>query len=444
MDDLSEDWPSQPPSLNASQNTKPPGSSASKIPRPQTSRGSSLASRNTSRTTSNNSQRRRSILGERFVAPNSINHNPRTGKKGTIRRSLSAGSVDSNVIYSTVEVRSQPVSPEKNRDENETPQWKKRLLHGDGVYGQQKDLFGPTGIQSLFQKPQETPEKQRKTTNLSFLKHLETIPSSPPASYLRMGSFNNSSLGRRASNLDILDEADENSRQSSRQSNRTQTVLRLDPVEDSLFNDQGGLEESSSVSISPDRSRNPSLALGVRSLAKKARDPSAQSLNDSFSAVFISKHNTANGGIAYAPIDMSRSELVERLARLGMSSGSNSLEELGEESEIAQDLPSVAQSEDLPTDLPVGTPDLVSIGEFVTVKRGGFSEEGSFRRRPLSPSPLRREARLMEDSQQVDNSILQPFLFSSMFLACFLFIVSECSQDFRHGTFRCKGWSQHS
>jgi len=47
------------------------------------------------------------------------------------------------------------------------------------------------------------------------------------------------------------------------------------------------------------------------------------------------------------------------------------------------------QSENLPEDLPAGTPEVVSIGEFVSTRRGGLSPDGSFLRRPLSPSPLR-------------------------------------------------------
>lgn len=409
LDDLSEDWPSQPPSLNVSQTSKALNSSISKIPRPSRFSGtSSVASRKSSRNVTNGSQLRRSILGERSVAPNSINHNPSTSKKGSNRTSVSSGSVQSNVIYSTVEVRSQPASPVKNRDENLTPEWKRRLLQGDGGYGQQKDLFGPTGIQSLFQKPQETPEKQRKTTNLSFLKHLETIPSSPPASFMRMGSLDDSFVDRRKSSLDVLAEDDE-TRLSSRQSNRQETVEPLDDVDDtnSVVHHEEQEQECSVASMSLDRSRKPSMTLRAQSLSKRTRDASAQSVNDSFSAVFISKHNTADGGIAYAPIDMSRSELVEQLARLGMSNCSGSQGE--DESNAALDEPSVAQSEELPTDLPVGTPDMISMGEFVTTRRGGYSQDGSFRRRPLSPSPLRKGSKLVDSSEEVFNTTEQGF-----------------------------------
>jgi hypothetical protein len=319
-------------------------------------------------------------------------------------------------MYSTVEVRSQPASPEKVHEQGLTPEWKKRLLQGDIGYGQQKDLFGPSGIQSLFQKPSEKPENQKKSNNLSFLKHLETIPSSPPGIPRPMPSSISidASITQRFGNLDILDEAEEH-RDFSQQhiSPSRSNAHQQDDIEQSQSeaNDLSKAE-SSLDSPAPEPARQRITSLGVESGATQSRQTSGQSHNDSFSAVYISKHNTADGGIAYAPIDMSRSELAEQLALLAMSNnsqGSQQPKESSKTEDLVPEDPSVAHSEDLPTDLPVGTPDLISIGEFVTVRRGGYSDDGSFRRRPLSPSPLRKGSRSgieFSTVQETEESIL--------------------------------------
>jgi hypothetical protein len=45
------------------------------------------------------------------------------------------------------------------------------------------------------------------------------------------------------------------------------------------------------------------------------------------------------------------------------------------------------QDESLPEGLPAGTPDMADVGKFVEFRRGGYSQEGSFRHRKLSSSP---------------------------------------------------------
>jgi protein NUD1 len=320
-------------------------------------------------------------------------------------------------------VKSQPPSPEKVYDQAATPEWKRRLLQGDRGYGDQTELFGPTGIQNLFAKPPEKVENQ-KPKNLSFLKHLDTIPSSPPWQPSSMASEStDDSITQKFTSLNVVDETEEIDRASSRQSSRMQTVtaFRIDEGVNPRNSDADTLQNdrSESKSPSPDGSKAPRPAVAAAVLAKSSRDPSAQSNNDSFSAVFISKHNTADGGIAYAPIDLSRSELAERLAQIGASNTSICSQSKNEKSdEVVPEEPSVAQSEDLPTDLPMGTPDLVSLGEFVTVKRGGFSDDGSFRRRPLSPSPLRRESRSHLEHSTVDVTIEESVEVSGKFLDC--------------------------
>lgn len=128
-----------------------------------------------------------------------------------------------------------------------------------------------------------------------------------------------------------------------------------------------------------------------------------------FSPVFISKHHDAAGSVKYAALDISKTELEEQLQR-----HRESLQQSLQHSQQQQQPPVIEQreglssdpSDALPDDLPTGTPDVLPLGDFVNVRRGGFSAEGSFRRRPLSPSPLVRPPTVNVVNSQTQHSII--------------------------------------
>ncbi|KAF2667672.1 hypothetical protein BT63DRAFT_441270 [Microthyrium microscopicum] len=409
LDDLSEDWPSQPPSLAASQSSRQLGSSTSRIPRSIRGSGAQLHTGKSLRRSTNGSinvsQRRTSALSERTSSRENIipatDTAPRLSKPkklSSFRRSLSAESAQSAAMYETVEKKAFTPSPKKVQNTDETPEWRRRLLMGERGLDQ-TDLFAPSKIESLFQKPPPVEDKQQRTRGLSFLKGLETIPSSPPWQPTGMLSF--ASMDQVAEEedeevgtLDPVQESDELSRASSRQAGSViinhNTGVEQQAEDDDVFTD--GASSLGSM-VKPMRRGKHSAAYS-NTLSKRSRQSSAQSANsnyDSFSAVFIGKHQTADGGVTYAPIDMSTNELAERLAHMGMS---NTSEQVQRKVSIRSSRPlseSPVKSDDLPDDLPAGTPDMISIGEFVTTKRGGFADDSSFMHRPLSPSPTKAD-----------------------------------------------------
>ena len=226
-------------------------------------------------------------------------------------------------------------------------------------------------------------QEKSKPKNLSFLKHIETLPSSPPWPSSSTGAGNDTSMLEQCSDnrfdsrhaesfsreckVDKADTHNEDSIHPSSENNHYQL--------DAGFTSEHGDRVSALGSIRPLRHSKqvPSLTLLKRSRQSSAYSQSQESLSDSFSAVYISKHNTTDGGIAYAPIDMSRSELAERLAQLGMSHTSQSVSRRSPSAESSPDrqvskvdLSFSGVQSDLPDNLPGGTPSLVSIGEFVT------------------------------------------------------------------------------
>ena len=225
LDDLSEDWISQPASSSS-----PPRSQDADAERPghRDSPGqASSPSHNSLKTSLYVSQRRRSALTERSANQDNVRlpsipeQEPGKGtRRGLARRSLSAESTESVllgsvIVHTQVERKSVSVSPPKSRKAGDTPEWKKRLLNGEMGYGDQKDLFSPHGIESIFQKPPPPPRKEsfkEGCLGLSFLKSVESLPSSPPlwpsepdASY---GSPTKSAIGT-MHGLEAVDEEEE-------------------------------------------------------------------------------------------------------------------------------------------------------------------------------------------------------------------------------------------
>ena len=122
------------------------------------------------------------------------------------------------------------------------------------------------------------------------------------------------------------------------------------------------------------------------------------SRNEKFSPVFVSRHNTVDGRVDYAALDVSHQHLKQPTGRLTLqesvrpSTGSSDHDVQYGQSDNREDSASPERrthdwtSQSLPDDLSTSTEVFASKGGFITVRRGGYSDEGSFRRRPLSPS----------------------------------------------------------
>ena len=189
----------------------------------------------------------------------------------------------------------------------------------------QQDLFNPVvALEGIFQKPLGEESSSPNRQSFSFYNDLSHMPSSPPPWPIKA--------------LTSGQDADTPAHHSSRDSTR---------VSAKEGDDWLGFQ-SSPTGSAPRKSQNeasdedcnetdaPSgLGRATQLSSPSAPPPSSSSGSAGFSPVFISKHNTVDGRVDYAALD--------------------------------------------PAALP-------KLGSHVNVGRGGHSDDGSFRHRPLSPS----------------------------------------------------------
>jgi len=98
--------------------------------------------------------------------------------------------------------------------------------------------------------------------------------------------------------------------------------------------------------------------------------------NEKLSPIYIARHNTVDGKIDYAALNLPPAELKRRLDIIRESTPAQSSQSQNETSDF------------LPVDTTTGTDDFAHNGRFVNLRRGGQSQEGSFQKRMLSPSSL--------------------------------------------------------
>ena len=277
-------------------------------------------------------------------------------------RSLSAVSADSVIHYATVERNICNRDAQGDIKTQTTPEWKRRLLKGEVGYGGQPDLFSPMGLECIFQKPSGTLPGRLKSSNkrLQLRIGLDAIPSSPPPWPLRRSKDGTTDVPLAQDQSGPIDS-----------SNPFRSIERHNTPLDGQYRtslDHGGTVAGASRTVS-----------GQLELE-----------NECFSPVVISASNTVgkchegSGGFC------EKTATADALPPLGTSvnrcEGGEPLSIIAPEDSTFSRFP----EDSLPEDLPAGTPDVVDIGGFVCTKRGGYSADGSFRQRPLSPSPKSR------------------------------------------------------
>jgi hypothetical protein len=304
--------------------------------------------------------KRRSILAERSLSENNIAPEASCAISPSISHSISFLSQGSG-MYGTVAHNTVAKSPVKEAGSQNTPEWRRRLVKGELGYGDQTDLFGNTGLQNIFQKPTTSPpeEPQSPKRKLDFLKGMTAISSSPPAWPAPKQALDESSHAE-------LEPGNE--RQDS-------------PQDDSIPE-----PEDSSVIRAPRSASH-----------EEPRTVSGQIEfeNESFSPVYLTTNlkigQSTTSTTTVSPVPNFRgSELANRLRQIG-SPPPSQYQSIAEESTLSHTREDSSfarlQDESLPEGLPAGTPDMADVGRFVEFRRGGYSQEGSFRHRKLSSSP---------------------------------------------------------
>ena len=397
VDTLSEDWPSQPPSEcsdsikqspSAQGNSSPiTNASQSRIPRYKyrstSAQGPKDAAISRKMISGSSAKSLKNGLSEMTSSTLNASHQQPANGRSNLRSPnpgtrLQGKRHNSTGLQPTDTVQHK-LSPLKHENIHATPEWKRRVLKGNIGPGEQADLFGPIGLENIFRSPtinSKALPKQRKGRKVEVAS-VEDYPSSPPQypSAVRTAP--------RAESGDL---------------ERMQSIsmVQMDILE------EGGRSLKPIIGVTDKkRSAEASGSIQSGSIVVHSRVPRIQSEDRDEQISEIYTHpNTVDGCIHYAAIDGSMRRLHSQMDKLRLQQqnfpGSRSSDdgisyaETGaqEDSLLPGSQRSDITSHSLPEDLSTSTEVFASNGGFINVRRGGYSNEGSFRRRALSPSSL--------------------------------------------------------
>ena len=311
-----------------------------------------------------------------------------------------------------------------------TPEWKRRLGGNTGS-GDQPNLFSPIALQSVFKPPTvKATEKRKKQTSYQSCT-IEDLPSSPPTNPTEPGRSvtHTDGVGQKGprsrdnpgeaadtpkhvtqqgnlASIGDLWSGDKTQEQGFTESTSASTSILPQETEQDTLPDGGrkGLSPknsraTTSRAIGPEQRRQDPLSLDAPTLSERSRVTSGQTedCNEGLSPFYVSRQHTVDGRIDYAAvIDMGQfHQQMQDLAtgerdRQSSQPSDHDIDYPGANSPGAatsrQCPSSDLTSHSLPEDLSTGTESFMVKGGFVNPRRGGRSREGSFMRKPLSPS----------------------------------------------------------
>ena len=470
LDSLSEEWVSQPRSSSSASvqwtsivkgsSSAASKTSQSRIPRYQSRSSSNPATQSSTtsrpRTSTSKYGKDSKVLGERtssninaqekrlFSGSTKFNQQlPGSKQLSGSRRHASTGSLPS-LQQDTVQYRSPRASPNKEISQV-TPEWRRRVLNGDVVHGEQRDLFSPIGLQGIFKPPTVRTKPQQKRGGKYQASTIEYFPSSPPP-YPPVNSSGSVRTKTRArtSQTDVLQEMaileEECARmpehQPSKQVPDTPAYYteRTSPKQDDDVSNLGGRDMSSPESSSRTTAKrqqpqtqqtvdqpqkdteerppftayraNSGVDESLRCIASDVNERNRtfngleELHNEKISPVTLSRQSTADGRLHYevppCPAQPLRTGTKNAsVQRQDRPSSPFSDQGVGHQWGRPEDGSHLAEipvidltSQSLPDDLSVGTELFASKGGFVNLRRGGYSNDGSFQQRKLSPSSL--------------------------------------------------------
>ena len=373
LDSLSEDWVSQPRSQHSSLIVRESPSndrneSQSRIPRPKlrTVSGISATGRGDlerpSSRISDGSQRQilkartqseLNVTGKRTNSSYTESKSPRPSTKRSQSHKDSPISRPST-LHGTIQHKT---SPAKGENIQATPEWKKRLVNGQAGSGGQTDLFSPKAVslEGVFKPP--------------------TIAAKSPNK-----NVGNRRMPQREKASDSLVKA--------RKSSKAQPGSKVNGPRDPHAESKGA------------------NATG-----------SEQDLSNNFSPIYISRQDTADGRVGYAAIEESMQRLRSNMDRLRReqqeqaisqdnSTSSRHLNAGAHDRMAVHNQKNEVTAESLPDDLSVGTDTFAAEGGFVSLKRGGYSDDSSPMKKTLTPSssPLNLDGpSLQREGSQLDR-----------------------------------------
>ena len=308
-------------------------------------------------------------------------------------------------------------SPVKGKDAQGTPDWKRRVLK-ENAGG---DLFSPIGLESVFKSPTVKSGAKGKPTGKRKLVATGDVPSSPPplpSLGLKASIATQPDLkgpGASSSSRSGLDTEDENAEKLCTQGKFSPTSSSPGGKDKNPMTSKptGSRDNAASSTKSPPESPILSVAHSgsvLSPLDQFRTEPKSDSMehtgmfstqdksrNENISPFYVSRHNTADGRVEYGAIDMSMQQLRSEMDRLRLQQqnipssrssdhGIEYADSRPSEKSLLRGQMDEVTSQSLPDDLSVGTDAYIANGGFVSIHRGGYSNNGSFQRRPVSPS----------------------------------------------------------
>lgn len=443
FDSLSEDWVSQPrsPPSEQARQSPPVASSPGQLSNGSQSRIPRIKSRTSSRLSTDSTasaQRATSIALQdptkqppREKTPSNLNtHNNSPHRKDAVklagagpranRSHQKKGPVSSPppVPQDTVQHKVSPSKPQKNHS---TPDWKRRLGSNRGS-GEQPDLFSPIGLQNVFKPPTVKGKVERKNGKSYHSSAADEVVSSPPSQFIQPPATRIGKPRQQAKHAsETEDRAAEELQKTAHQEadaidkcpGREGGAVRSSRDPDGHLQDRtkkhtaadGGANGSSADRSGmptpqiedPDQCHEDSVLLDT--IAERSRVTSGQTedYNEGLSPFYVSRQHTVDGRIDYAAV-IDTEQVLQRMQSMmhqnkQRPTSRSSDRDIGyagastPKVSVSQQCPSSDRtSHSLPDDLSTGTESFMLNGGFVNRQRGGRSQDGSFMRKPLSPS----------------------------------------------------------
>ncbi|KAI9724201.1 MAG: hypothetical protein M1828_003946 [Chrysothrix sp. TS-e1954] len=280
-------------------------------------------------------------------------------------------------------------SEARQRDREEiikhTPEWRKLVMRDQTGPGNGQDLFSPLELEGIFKQPKAYSSKLDQSS-FSF-NELESMPSSPPPwssnRRSRVSTKHSIAMPSVSRLTGINEEQDEDNHAPKRPTTVATTLEPNDGFIDqdtSLYDSHLPATDRQHEAIHLPDSSGPVNKAVIRNEAA-----TGSSSTDGFSPVYISKHNTVDGKVNYAAMDLSNSSMRNKARCASQQTHQKPNAEDGRERKAQSTAEICGQDSLRPTTRNASESlALPPISSFVNTRRGGLSDDGSFRRRPLS------------------------------------------------------------
>jgi len=440
FDSLSEDWVSQPRSPHSEQARPSPsvGNSPGQLSNASQSRIPRFKSRTNSRlsTDSATSAQRATFIASKdsvkqplrektLSGLNTQNNKPQrkdavkladaSPKTNRSHKKKSPESSPPSIPQDTVQHK---VSPSKPQNSYGTPEWKRRLGSNRGS-GEQPDLFSPIGLQNVFRPLTVKGIGKQKKGKIYQPNGVDEVPSSQPSQPIQPPGTRLEGPRQQATQAPgtvkrIVEETQNTAHQANDAIDKHQgqegDAIRSSRLLDGHLQDQTDkrtVADREAKGSTSDRSGTPTPRMTdpkedsvlLDTIAERSRVTSGQTedCNEGLSPFYVSRQHTVDGRIDYAAV-IDTEQVRQRMQNMVLQDKKRPTSRSSDRGIgyavastpnvfVSQQCPSSDRtSHSLPDDLSTGTESFMLNGGFVNRQRGGHSQEGSFMRKPLSPS----------------------------------------------------------